>query len=127
MRVGIGETLEPDEAQSIFNPFPMGVKQSLCFQAKRDVAPNSPPRIKGGILKDDNTRRIGPFDRLAVCEQRAGAWKIEPGDKPQQRGFSAPARSQKGDEFPAADAEANAVQHVQRLAMQLEVMAQIAD
>ena len=94
--------LEPDQAQRVFDAFAMGTKQPARFQAERNVAPNRPPWIKRGVLKNDDARRIGPLDRLALCEQGAGARKVEPRDQPQQSRLAAPARPQDGDELAAA-------------------------
>src|SRR5271167_1328345 len=103
------------------------VRSCPCLQSERNVAPNRPPRIKRGILKDDDARGIGPFDLLALDEQTAGARRVEPRDQPQQSRLSAPARSQEGDKLAAADAEADPVQHRQRLSLQVETMAHVTD
>src|SRR5215469_18618045 len=127
VRISVGETLEPDQPQGRFDPFTVGAQEPLCFEAERDIPPNRPPRIKRGILKDDNTRRVGPLDRLALCEQIPGARKVEPGDEPQQGRLAASARSQDGDELAVADPEADPVQYGQVLTVQCEMMAHVAD
>ena len=81
-RISVGEPAEPDQAQSIFNAFAMRTQQTACFQPERNIAPNRPPRIKRGVLKYDDARGIGPFDRLALYEQTASAWRVEPRDQP---------------------------------------------
>src|SRR6516162_1938914 len=105
----------------------MGAQLSTCFQSERNVSPNRPPRIKRGILKDDDARGIGPFDLLALDEQTAGARRVEPRDQPQQSRLSAPARSQEGDKLAAANAQADPVQYRQRLPLQVETMAHFTD
>src|SRR5437762_1382710 len=105
----------------------MGAQQSTRFQTKRDVAPHRPPWIKRGVLKNDDTRRIGPFNRLALSEQGAGARSIKPRDQPQQGRLATPARSQEGDELAAANLQADAVENWQRSPLELETMSYLAD
>src|SRR5690348_16634621 len=88
MRIGVGKAGQPDQAQSIFYPLAMGAKQPARFQAERDVAPDRPPRVERGILKDDNTRRIGPFDCLAFTTKQPSL------------GMSSPATSRSKVDFP---------------------------
>src|ERR1700730_9657971 len=105
----------------------MAAKQPACLQAESNVAPNRPPRIEGWILKNDDTRGIGSFDRLALYEETAGARSVEPRNQPQQSRLAAPARSEEGDELAAADAQADPVQHRQRVSRPVEGMADFAD
>ena len=127
VRISVGEPAEPDQAQSIFDAFAMGAQQPACLQPERNIAPNRPPRIKRGVLKDDDARGIGPFDRLALYKQTASAWRVEPRDQPQQSRLAAPARPEQGDELAAADAQADPVQYRQRLSLQVETMAHFTD
>ena len=127
VRISIGEARKPDQAQCIFDALAMAAKQTACFQSERNIAPDRPPRIQGWILKNDDTRGIGPFDRLALYEEAAGAWSVEPRNQPQQSRLAAPARSEEGDELAAADAQADPIQYRQRLSRQVEVMAYFAD
>src|ERR1700741_1853740 len=101
----------------------MGAQQPACLQSERNVVPNRPPRIKRRVLKDDNARGIGPFDRFALYKETASAWIVEPRNQPQQSRLAAPARPEEGDELAAADAQADPVQYRQRLSLQVETMA----
>src|SRR5215813_5208015 len=86
VRVGIGEAGQPDQAQRAFNSLAMGAQQPARLQAESDIAPHGPPGIKGRVLEDDDTRGIGALDRVAFCEQRTGARKVEPCNLPQPLG-----------------------------------------
>src|SRR5262249_19530978 len=86
-----------------------------------------PPWIKRGILKDDDARRIGCFDLSSLRQQGADGGSVEPGDQPEQGRFSAPTRPQESDELAAVDLQADAVQHRQRLPLQVEAMTHFAE
>ena len=127
MRICVGEARQPDQAQRVFDAFAMGANQPARFQAERYVAPHRPPWIKRGVLKNDDARRIGSFDRFALREQRAGARKVEPRDQPQQGRLAAPARPQEGDELAAPNLQADPVEYRKRLPLQVETMAHLSD
>src|SRR5205807_765381 len=118
---------QPDEALRALDGFALGPRQPARVQTKCDVAPHRPPWIERRVLKHNDPRGIGPFDRLTLHEQRAGARNVEPRNQPQQGRLSAPARPQEGDELAAADLQADPVQYRQRLPLQVETMAHFPD
>src|SRR5947208_1022799 len=105
----------------------MGAKQPACFQPERNIPANRSPGIKRRVLEHYDTRRIGALDRPLVDEQPAIARRVKSGNQSQQRRFSAAAWTQEGHKFAGPDIHADPVQDGERLSMQLELMADLAD
>ena len=60
-------------------------------------------------------------------QDAAGARPVQPGDEAQQGGLAAAARPEQGDELAGLGAQIDAVEHRQQAALQLELVADVAD
>src|SRR6185369_1475123 len=85
-------------------------------QAERDVFAHGEPWEQRVRLKHHPAIRAGSRDFLPVQDDVAAGRPIEPGDDPQQRGFSAAGWAEDGDEVVVADAESGWLQRPRRCA-----------
>ena len=83
-------------------------------QAERDVFAHGEPWEQRVRLKHHAAIRAWARDFVAVQDDAAAGRPVEPGDDPQQRGFSAAGRAEDGDEVVVADAESGRLQRPRR-------------
>jgi hypothetical protein len=69
-------------------------------------------------------RRRHPF---ALAFDGTGRWRIETGDQPEKRGFSAAARPEQSHEFTGLEREGHPIENREKRAMQCKGMAHVGD
>ena len=81
------------------------LKDTLCPQAKGDVVINGQPREEGVVLEHEAPVAARLGDGGAVQSQRSAVRLDQPGDEPQQGGFTAPGGADEGDKRTGGDVQ----------------------
>ena len=112
VRIGVGERFEADQAHEFVHFVAFLVKHAARDQAGLDVAPHGEPRKKIRVLENQSALGAGRGDRLGADPELAGVGRVEAGDQPEQRGFSAAARTDEGHQFSGGDGERHVIQRM---------------
>src|ERR1700749_351276 len=106
---------------------PLTLQNTLRLEPQRDVVPHGSPRKQRGVLKYHDARRKRAHDRFAVLAKHTRARQFKSGDQPEQGRFSTSGRSQQCDEFARRYPEADVIQHLKHLAIDVEGVANAFD
>src|SRR5579883_2260317 len=91
MREGTSERGQTHPFERIMDAAVARAQEAARLQAERDIAPHRAPGIERWILEDQRSAGVGTAHELAANPNLAGGGRLEPGDKPEQRRFSAAA------------------------------------
>ena len=105
VRVGIGKRFEPDEAHELIHLVPLLLQDTARDQTRLNVPPDGQPREKIRVLENESALCARRGDGFAAHPKLASIRDFEPGDEPEQRRFSAAARSDKRDQFACSQRE----------------------
>jgi hypothetical protein len=101
--------------------------QGRVFEAERDVLSHGEPREQPRLLEDDAAIEAGAGDQPSVMQHLAIVITVEPRSDAQQGRLAAAAGADDRDELAQCNGKIDAVEGLERPAIDLECLADLAD